>query len=333
MQGARGNRPPPYRQPPPRGNNRQPYRQPPPRGNNRQPYRQNNNYEDIQEYEKPNAFLSFLLYFLAIIALCFFIGLLVFRSTGVGHVIRSTNIYFLLEQATDEEHVYYIVNQVNGLHFHDQQIDLVDVSEFLQRESVSDEIGVIVDGYAVAFIMGNHDHHVTTEDIVQMARNLEPDFYELFDYKMTEADIEHLAQTLDDVLDFDTLSVGGIMEDFDVDLTVPLVLISPVLLWAVGLFCALLLFLIFFIRRKDLTEAFLAVGITLAAAGLLTFIGGLIASMLSESMTSPIFVFSLSLYLGPVSHLIMQNGFVFSAIGVLFIVVTLLYRTAQRKRG
>ena len=328
MSKSRGNRPQPYIQNNayyPRQTQEQYNRQLREQNTGKSRSRTQPNYE--QEYEKPNAFLSGMLYSLAIVSICVFIGLLAFRSAGIGHIIRNTNIYYLLEQATDEEHSYYIVNQVNSLHFHDQYFNLQDVADFMQRESVSNEIGIIVDGYANAFVLGNLDHHITTEDIINMTRNLEPDFYEFFDYRMTEADREHLATTLDDVLDFDSLSVGGLMEDiedFNVDISIPLTLISPTLLWAIGILCVLLLVAIFIIRKDNPSKAALAVGITLAISGLLTFLGGLLAGTYAGTVRSDIYVFSISGYVEYLSNLLSQYGFTFSAVGILIILISIM---------
>jgi len=311
------------------------------RGYRRQQYTQNGAYAQRQYdngYEKPNAFLSALLYIITITSIFVFICLIVLRSLGVGHFIRSSNVHGFLVSATEgDEHTYYIVNQVNGLYFHDQELDLYDVAYFVLRDSVSDEIGVIVDGYANALSMGNLEHHVTTEDIVQMTRNLEDDFYELFDYRMTEEDREHLASTLDDVVDFDSLTINAIMEDYDLDLRLPLMLISPMLLGAVGLLCILLLAVIFIIRRGNPPEGALAVGIALAFSGLAAFITGAIMganpeffiSLISESLLR----IGYTQLIEDPAHLLSQYGFLFAAVGVVTIIISIMVtKVSQRNR-
>jgi len=303
------------------------------RGYRPQPYTKNNANayrQAAQEYEKPNAFLSVLLCIITIISLCVFIGLLVLRTTGVGHFIRETNVYEIMVNASEgEESTHYIINQVNGLPFHNQDLNLDDLSLFLHRESVSDEIGVIVDGYANAFIMGNLDHHVTSDDIVQMARNLDDDLYEFFGHRMTEADMEHLASTLDDVLDFNSLTINGLTEDFGIDLSVPLVLISPLLLWSVGILCILLLAVIFIIRRGNPVNGAFAVGITLTISGLFAFTGGLFAGANPGAFGETVERYYR--YLEYPAHLLSQYGFFFAAVGIITIIISFMVHKVSKR--
>ena len=302
------------------------------RGSRQQAYSQNGAYAQRQyrdEYEKPNAFLSVLLYLLTIISICFFICLIVLRSTGVSHVIRHTDVYVVLSDMFEGDYTYYIVNQVNGLGFHDEEITLQDVAVFIRTESVADEIGTIVDGYAAALIAGNHDHHVTVDEIMQMTRNLEPEFQEFFNYQMTEDDREHLAMTLDDVLDFDSLTIETIMDDYDIDLTIPLILISPLLLWSVGILCLLLSATIFVIRRGSPADGALAVGIAFTISGLIAFVAGIVVGtnpgVLGETAERYFW------YLEYPVHLISQYGFFFAAIGVVTIIISLMVKKVSQK--
>jgi len=288
-------------------------------------------YGNYRSYTKPNSVLSGLLYFLTILSLCFFIALMVLRSTGVAHIIRSTDVYGLLLSATDsEDYQYYIEHQINSLHFNEQELELFDVAVFIQRETVSNEIGGIVDEYATALVLGNLDHHVTTDDIIRVARNLEPDLNELFDHRMTDADYEHLAATLDDIMDFDSLSVSGLMEDLDMDLTIPFTIISPVLFWSVGGLCLLLLIIIFIIRKHNTAEASLAVGIPITISGLLAFLAGTLISAYPGVLCSAAQRFSN--YLDRPVYLLTQYGFIFAAIGVLIIFVSFLFRVTQKNQ-
>ena len=306
------------------------------RSSNQRNYSQNNAYFPSKtrpsynnDYEKPNTVLSALLYILTTASLCVFIALIVLRSLGVGHVIRNTDILSYLEEASAGEHTYYIVDQINNLPFSNTEVTLWEVEQFVQNEAVTDEIGTILDGYANAFVMGNHDHHVTTGDIVKMARNLEPEFSEFFDHRMTESDYEQMANTLDDILDFNSLTVSGLMEDFDVDLSVPLVLISPALMWAVGTLCVLLLAAIFILRKDNLADASLATGIPLVASGLLTFIGGLYIGTHPEIFGDVLQRYSR--FIDDPAHLLSQYGFLFAAVGILIIIISFMLRKVAQK--
>ena len=219
--------------------------------------------------------LSVLLYTLAVLFMCCFIVLMIVRTVGVGHVIRNTNIVDAIEVADVGINPTQIVEQINELPFTDSLLSLYDVEEFIRKEAVTDELNTILDGYAMAFVIGNHDHRVTKDDIIAIARRLEPEINEFFGHRLTEDDFDFLDITLDEIIDFNVLSIDGIMQEFDVDLTLPLILISPALLWVISLISVALLAVIFLRKRKDPIRASVAVGIPIAIAGLPPLIIGL----------------------------------------------------------
>jgi len=225
---------------------------------------------------KPNAFLSALLAVIAVVLICIFIVLLVIREVGIGHVIRNTDIVGALEAAVDGdgEQSGYILDQINDMPFNEGKIQPKHIDAFLKDDAVTHEIESIIDAYALAFTLGNHDHHITQDDVVRIVTAIEPEVNWLFSHEMTQADIEELAQTLDDIIDFSSLSVDGLMQDFDVDMTVPLLIISPAIIWLVGITSFIILLFIFLLRRKDIVSAAFAVGIPIALAGLIMLAAG-----------------------------------------------------------
>jgi len=239
----------------------------------------------------------------------------------------------IIEDASLGEHTYYIVDQINGLPFSDVEVDLHDVEEFIKRKAVTDEIDIIIDGYTMAFVFGNLDHHVTTEDVVKLARRLEPEFYDFFGHRLTEEDFEYLAMTLDDILDFDSLSIDGIMQDFDIDrslVTIPIVLLSPVLIWSVGLLSVALLVLIVILRRRNIADAFLSVGIPIALSGIIAFIAGLFIGSNTEMLGDTAQRFTR--FIEDPVYLITQYGFAFAAVGVTISLVAFVFKyVAPRK--
>jgi len=299
-------------------------------GSKRRPHRQENPYSHTNDYTPPNAFLSVLLCLLAIIFLCIFNVLLIFRSANVAHFIRHTDITGIIG---DTDFSYYIVHQFNGLHFHDEELDFNDVEAFIKNEAVSDEIGGVVDGYLKAFAEGDLDYYITTDEVVVIARNLEPEFRELFDHQMTEEDFEYLARTLDDVIDFEGMSVGGIIYDLDIDIdmTIPRLLVTPYLLWGVGLLCALILLTIILLRRKKIDSALLAAGIPVLLAGGIIFAGGIYIAGLPESSGDSLYFLS-KVIDGPVL-LFNRHGIVTAAAGAIIILISFIFKFIAPKRA
>jgi len=288
-------------------------------------------YKQQSSQFKPGIFISILLSVIAVISICAFTVLLVIRSLGVGHIIRNTDILGILEDASMGEHSYYIVDQINGLPFSETEVTLYDIEEFIKREPVTDEINRIVDGYTTAFILGNLDHHVTQNDVVVAARNIEPELHDFFDHRMTEDDFHYLAQTLDDILDFRSLSIEGLMLDFDVDMTIPLILLSPVLLWAVGVFSALLLAIIFLLRKRNIPIASLSVGIPIAVSGLISFVAGLYAAANPEVLGEAAIRFSR--FIEDPVQLLTQYGMILAIAGVVIIIASLVIKIVVGRSG
>jgi len=225
----------------------------------------------------------------------------------------------------------YIVDRINELPFNEANVDIADIEEFIKSDAVSDGIGSIVDDYARAFAAGDLDHHLTTADIVGMARNLEPEFRDLFDHELTDEHYEQFARTVDDIVDLRELSVGNILEELDIDPTIPHMFLSPYLLWGVGILSALLLLFIFLRRRRNIADALLATGVPVVLSGLLSFGAGLFIGSFPESL-GPSF-FSMARFLGGPAHLIMQYGLGFAAVGGALVLVSFVVRSIAPVRS
>jgi len=284
------------------------------------------NTPDTQK--KPSLILSVLLSVVAIFGICFFIALLTVRSFGVGHIIRNTDILGALEDFSTGEHAYYIVDQVNGLPFSETEVTLYDIEEFIKREHVTDEIERIVGGYATALMLGNLGHHITVDDIIIAARNIEPELHDFFDHRMTDDDFYRLAQTLDDILDFDSLSLEGILLDLDMDISpLPLILLSPVLLWVVGLLSAGILLILFLLRKSNIAAAMFSAGLPVFLSGLISFgAGTLVRAQFETADGEPV---QFSRFLEDPVHLFTQLGLITAIAGVAIIVVSLVVRLVR----
>ena len=84
---------------------------------------------------------------------------------------------------------------------------------------------------------------------------------------------ELLARTLDDIIDFKSFSIEGIffdlgIEEVNIDTTIPNLLTSPYLRWLVGIFCVIVLILLFLHNLGRIADAFLFAGIPLILSGL-----------------------------------------------------------------
>jgi hypothetical protein len=257
---------------------------------------------------------------------CAFAVLLTLRSGNIGSIIRNIEIAEILDGT---EYSYYLVHQINGLPFHDAQVSIYDIEEFIKSDAVSREIGGVMDGYLRAFAQGDLDYYLTADEIIRISRSLEPEFNDLFDHRMTEADHERLARTIDDIVDFRGLRVGDIIDDIGIDIdtyidtTILYLLVSSYLLWGVGFLCVLTLGLIFLHHRRRVADAFRFAGIPIMLSGLLYLITGVVLGSYQELPGDALHSFAG--LTGGLADLVIRHGVVFAAAGLLSVIISFFF--------
>jgi len=254
-----------------------------------------------------------------------FTALLLLRADNAATIIRNTDISEII---ADTEIAYYLVNQLNNLSFHETDIDLQDIESFLHNEAVSNEIGGVLSDYARALNNNDMGFHLTTGDILVIVENLEPELSDLFDHHMTEEDNILLARTLDDILDFEGLTVGGIIYDVGIDTTVPRLLLSPYLLWGTGILVFITLSFIVIHNLNSIPSAFMQSGIPITISDFLYLITCVIFSDFPGLLSGRLH--TLSRYVVGAMHLVIRYGIVITAVGVTFIVIYLIMRNRQQ---
>jgi len=253
----------------------------------------------------------------------------VLRTANAATIIQRTDVLGVLADSGFAEHSYYITNQLNSLYFHDEELTLEDIEEFIKHDAVSNEIGGVIDDYAKAFVRGDLDYYITIDEIVDIARNIEPELQELFDHRLTEEELEHLAEALDDVIDFEGFKVGYILEDFELDMTIPNLFLGSTLRWFVGIITLALLVVIFILRRGNIADALMGVGLPVIVSGLLSFACGILMGASPEIFGETFF--ALSRFLDGPIYLLTQYGFAFAAVGVTLVVVSIVITSASPK--
>jgi hypothetical protein len=274
-----------------------------------------------ENVRRANGFLSVILSILLFLFSCVFIILLVLRFENAAVIIRNTDILEILD---DTEISYYIVHQLNGLPFNDSELDFSDVEEFIRSDAVSNEIGDVVDRYARALARGDFDYHLTTDDILDISKNLEPELQDLFDHHMTEADHEHFARTLDDIVDFEGFSVGGVIDEIGIDGAIPFISVSHYLLWGVGILCVVLLLLIFLHHRGRFADAFKNAGIPIMLSGFVFLAVWLVFDVYPQMFGDT--VYNLARFTGGLTYLIMRYGITLAVAGILSITISIVLK-------
>jgi len=266
-------------------------------------------------------FVSVLLSILMFVLVCIFIALLMARAGNASVIIQHVEISELIE---DTDIAYYIVHALNGLPFNDTEIDLHDVEDFIRSDAVSNEIGNVADKYARALSGGDMDYFLTSGEILDIVQNLEPEFSELFDHTMTDADNERMARVIDDIMGFEGLSVGGLLEDFDVAPTVPFLIFSPYLLLFIGVLCFAVLFMMYWINRHRISNVFVYGGVPVLFAGLMFFIAGYVLGNRPHMLGDAVLRFTR--FTGGVVVLLTRYGIGFAIGGFVFILLSFFIR-------
>ena len=268
-----------------------------------------------------NGFLSVLFCIVMFLFSCALLVLMTLRVESTAYIIRQLNITGMIE---DTDISYYILSQLDGLPFHDSEILLSDVEDFIKSDAVTDEIIGVLNGYARAFSRGDLDYYLTTDDIYDILQNLEPELYVLFNHHMTDADNEHFARTIDDILGFRGLTVGGIIYDSGIDSTIPFLLVSNSLLWGVALLCFITLLAILFHHKRRAAAAFLFAGIPIILSGLVYLAAGVIFGYYPQLLGYTLY--SLARLAVGLAYPVIRYGVAFAIFGVVYIVMYFLLR-------
>ena len=255
--------------------------------------------------------LSILLFFLS----CVLVVLMILRPGNTDIIVKKSSFASLI---VDTEFAHYFLYQLNGLYFHEAEVDIFTLGDFVQSDAVSKEIRKIVLKYSRAFTSGNHDYIITTDEVYDIVIRLGPEFYKLFDHYMTESDYRHFAQTMDDILDFRSLSVEAIIEDLHLVSFIPYMHLFFWLVWIAGLLWCALVFFIFLYHRRGNLIAFLYAGIPVLLTGLTFLTIWIRFDVLRETLTN-FTVFRLSMLGGGVLYLFMWYGIGFAVVGALAI--------------
>jgi len=222
---------------------------------------------ESETIRRPNIYISILLCAILFLFSCAFTALQVLRLDNAAYIIRNTDISWFTE---DPRVPYYIEHQLSGLPFHETEISVADVEDFIKTRAVSRGISSVIDRYAGALAKGNYDYYLTTDEIFDISKSIEPELNDLFSHQMTDDDHERLARTMDDIVGFRGLSVGDILYDAgpDIERTIPFLAFSPYLLVIAGLLGVITLCIIFLHHSKKISGAFLYAGIAFTLSGL-----------------------------------------------------------------
>jgi len=250
------------------------------------------------------------------------------RLENAAFIIRNMDITWF---TNDPRVPYYIEHQLSGLPFHDTEVSMSAVEDFLKTRAVSREISGVIIRYTGALIKGDIDYYLTTDEIFDITKRIEPELNALLNHRMTDDDHIRLAGILDDIVGFRGLTVGDITYDAGpgIQKAIPYLKIYPYLTVVAGLFCVITLCLIVLYHSKKISGAFLYAGAAFMLSGLVfltvrTIIGNSPSSFSNTIETHIVFAGDYAWVLAWVltegfESLIMRYGIVLTLAGALSI--------------
>jgi hypothetical protein len=253
-----------------------------------------------------------------------FIAFTAMRPGNIPRVVEAMNVSQIVADAGINDE---LIEEINASVSGDLEIDRELVEEFLQRENVSAQLDRVAGEFVTAIAEGDFDFFLSSEDIVDILRDIEDDIYEEFDYRLLEEDIDAIVETLNEQGNLEELSVGRILEEAGIDTEAvfsPTLLFSAVPLVITGILGGMILLGIFMLNLKRLKAAFLCTGIMFTAAGLICMIAPLLSNLFGGAFGHiDIVTGMLELMLFP--------GAVCLGFGVAVIVVSFILKTQESK--
>ena len=248
---------------------------------------------------------------------CALIALVSIRPDNFTRIIEKVDVTQVLEEAGLDD---VIVSEINNSSHISENISTNDLDDFLKRETVSTEIGMMAAKYAKAIAEGDLSYYIKPQDIKDFLKAVEPDIREQFNYSLTGEDYDEIVGVVEEHIDLQDYQVDKVLEDTEVDTTLPSVVFSAYPLIITGILCILLVFDIFMLHRKKIRTAFITGGIPAILAGLVYIAAGVLFGPY-HGLPGNAVLNSVKRYTGGIADLLLSYGLVCLASGVLAIVV------------
>lgn len=248
------------------------------------------------------------------------------RPGNIPKIISNSNIRYILDGTDLSEK---IARGLNSGTQDNLNVNGDDISEFLNRDEVSEQLGEIALKYVDAVTMGDYDYYVTPKEFVSFLKSVSSAIEDEFNYKLTSEDYERMLSAFNENDSLKQFGVARILDDADISPAVPYVLFSRYLPLICGLLCALLVLDIFLLHRGKIRAAFLVVGIPTALTGLICIIScllfGKFPDIFSNSSLYPIIA-----HLSGLALVLTAAGLISFALGILAIAIFLMIRKIRK---
>ena len=273
-------------------------------------------------------FLSVILSILCFAFILLLVALVSLRPGNIPDIVAGADVTWVFDE-TDIGEV--VVEGLNQSDFIEKRIDLDTIKEFINRENVAAEFGLIAEKYAQAIADGEFDFYLNSSEIVNSIKAIAPEIYEEFGASFTDDDLDLIASSIDEFIDLKEFSVAQVMEQSSVDVAVPHAIFSAYPLIIVSLLCALVIADIVLLQRKKAENALLAAGIPVSASGLVFLAFGLFIGPLTGLIADNPVYGAFRLAAGMTATMLIL-GFGFLALGIAAVILFSVATKARSRR-
>jgi len=197
-----------------------------------------------------SVFLS-IFFFVAVATL---VALAIVRPENIVTAITSTDVSWMLDETELSEQ---LVDVINHPQFDDFNIDAASISDFVQRQDVRSEIGIVLERYLAAATEGDFDYHITSSEIIGFLRAVSPEILDEFGVTLTGDDYDAISDMLTSEM-LSEFSVNRLLEDADIEYdSIPFVLLTNYPLIILSIIATTLIFSILLLHRKKVRSAYL----------------------------------------------------------------------------
>ena len=273
-------------------------------------------------------FLSVILGIFCFAFILIIVALVSVRPGNIPDIVAGADVTWVLEE-TDIGEV--VVEGLNQSDFIEKNIDIDTIKDFINRENVAAEFGLIAEKYAQAIADGEFDYYLNSKEIVDSIKAIAPEIYEEFGASFTDEDFDLIADSIDEFVDLKEFSVAQVMEQSSVDVAVPHAIFSAYPLIIASLLCALVIIDIILLQRKKAGNALLAIGIPVSASGLVFLTFGLFIGPLTGLIAGNPVYGAFRLATGMTAAMLIL-GFVFLVLGVAAIILFSVAKKTRERR-
>ena len=245
-----------------------------------------------------------------------FIALTVVRPGNIPNILVGSDITRILEETGLSEE---IINGINDSKLSGINVDIDSLKDFIRRKNVANEVGNVAERYVSAVTDGDFDYYLTSREIVSFLRAIASDIRDEFDYRLTSDDYDYIANSLTTDVNLKDYRVGVLLDDADIDVTIPYLLLSVYPFLIICFICVLLVFNIFLLYRNRVRTAFSIASIPFILSGLLCLITGLLIGPFS-GLFSGTELYGLLRAAAGIAGLLIMPGLICLGIGVIFLV-------------